>query len=152
MEDFIDSSSSTPLSATPVQFLVHVVEMPSCIIPPKVIGLPIEQSCTPLLIGQTYSSILYAHNSCGSNVTIVDIATLSYAGVLKDNTTMINDTTWYKEFTWTPTATQLGYQVVCAMAFDSQDSQSSQYCFKFFVSEVSLCNCPGETCITTSST
>ncbi|CAF5123073.1 unnamed protein product, partial [Rotaria sp. Silwood1] len=46
------------------------------------------------------------------------------------------------DFSWTPTAAQVGYQVVCAMAFDSQDSQSSQYCFKFYVSVLGVCVCP----------
>ncbi|CAF0987473.1 unnamed protein product [Rotaria sp. Silwood1] len=142
VEDFISSSSMTPLSATPVQFLVHVVAPPLCSIPPKITGVPIEQSCTPILVGQTFTSILYAKNSCGSNVTIVDIATLSYAGVLKSSITVLNETTYYKDFSWTPTAAQVGYQVVCAMAFDSQDSQSSQYCFKFYVSVLGVCVCP----------
>ncbi|CAF2410032.1 unnamed protein product [Rotaria sp. Silwood2] len=139
VEDFISSSSTTPLSATPVQFLVHVVASPSCSIPPKITGVPIEQSCTSILVGQTFTSTLYAENSCGPNVTIADIATLSYAGVLKGNITMLNETTYYKNFSWIPTAAQVGYQVVCAMA---QDSQSSQYCFKFYVSELGVCVCP----------
>ncbi len=34
----------------------------------------------------------------------------------------------------------------------SQNDQSSQYCFTFYVSENGVCSCPGEICITTTST
>jgi nitrogen fixation protein FixH len=61
---------------------------------------------------------LIAINECGANVTIVDIATLSFSGMVQSNLTMTNSTTYNKNLTWTPTAAQIGYQVMCAMAFD----------------------------------
>ncbi|CAF1135214.1 unnamed protein product [Rotaria sordida] len=36
---------------------------------------------------------------------------------------MLNETTYYKSFSWTPTVAQSGYQVICAMAFDRQLAQ-----------------------------
>ena len=106
------------MSAVPVQFLVEVVGPPTCTIPPEVVGIPPEGSCTPVIVGQTYSSELIAINHCGASVVISDIATLSFAGVIQSNITKQNTTTFHKLFTWTPTTAQLGYQVMCAMAVD----------------------------------
>ncbi|CAF3222228.1 unnamed protein product [Rotaria sp. Silwood2] len=118
VEDFINLSSTTPLSSVPVQFLVQVVSPPTCTILPEVIGIPVEQACIPVIVGQTFNSQLIAINNCGSNVTIVDIATLSFAGMSKGNIVRLNMTTYYKTFSWTPTTNQLGIQVQCAMAID----------------------------------
>ena len=82
------------------------------------VGIPPEDSCTPVIVGETYSSELIAINHCGSGVVIDDIATLSFAGVIQSAITKQNSTTFHKVFTWTPTASQLGYQVMCAMAVD----------------------------------
>ncbi len=102
----------------PVQFLVHVVSPPTCATPPEIVGKPLQQSCTSVVVGETFASQLIANNYCGENVTIVDIATLSFPGMVKGNITEVNITTYYNTLSWTPTAAQLGYQVMCAMAFD----------------------------------
>ncbi len=101
-----------------MQFLVQVVNASSCTTPPEIIGIPPEESCTPVLVGQTFSSRLIAINSCGPSVSILDISTLSFAGDIQSNITELNYTTYYKSFSWTPTVAQLGYQVMCALAFD----------------------------------
>ena len=136
----------------PVQFLVHVVAPATCAIPPEVVGIPVEQSCTALTVGQTFTSQLIAINYCSSSVSIVDIATVSFPGMVQGTITELNTTTYYNTLQWTPTADQVGYQVMCAMAFDSQNSQSPQYCFKFYVSLTPVCVCPGDVCITTTTT
>ncbi|CAF1046054.1 unnamed protein product [Adineta steineri] len=152
VEDFINSTSTTPLSSVPVQFLVQVVAQPTCTTPPDIVGIPTEQSCTNVIVNQTYTSQILAINSCAPSVTIVDIATLSFAGMAKSNLGQLNSTVYYKNLTWTPTSAQLGYQVMCAMAIDSANSQSTQYCFKFYVSTTYECLCPGTSCITTTTT
>jgi hypothetical protein len=106
------------MSSVPVQFLIQVVAPLTCIISPEIIGIPDEQSCTPLVVNQTFTSKLIAINYCGPNVTIIDIAMLPFAGVIQGNITKLNSTTYSKSFTWTTTASQLGYQVLCAMAVD----------------------------------
>jgi hypothetical protein len=90
----------------------------ACNIPPDIIGIPPEGSCTSVIVGQQFTSELIAINNCGSSVTIVDIATLSFPGMIKGNIAEYNSTEYYKNLTWTPTNAQLGYQVMCAMAFD----------------------------------
>lgn len=95
-----------------------MVSPSQCITPPDIIGIPVEQSCTPIAVGQGFSSQLIAINSCGANVTIIDIATLPFAGITQGSMVKQNSTTCYKSFSWTPTAAQMGYQIMCAMAFD----------------------------------
>jgi hypothetical protein len=102
----------------PVQFLVQVVSPPPCTTPPEIIGIPIEQACIPVVVGQTFTSELIANNYCGPTVSIVDIATLSFSGMIQGTITALNTTTYYNTMQWTPTTAQLGYQVMCAMAFD----------------------------------
>lgn len=118
MEDFLNSSNTTTLSSVPVQFLVQVVNVSSCTTPPEVVGGPPADSCTPVIVGQTYEFELIAINHCGANVSIDDIVTLSFAGVIRSNITAQNSVIYHKTFSWTPTAAQLGYQVMCAMAVD----------------------------------
>lgn len=156
------------MSSVPVQFLVVVVNTSTCSIPPEVVGIPLEDSCTPVVVGQTFSSRLIAINNCGPTVAIDDIATLSFAHNIQSNVTKQNSTTYYKSFSWTPTAAQAGYQVMCAMALDryiqtsarmasdlctlfSRDVQSSQYCFTFYVSPNAITDCPGKTTPTTTT-
>ncbi|CAF3689630.1 unnamed protein product [Rotaria sordida] len=152
VEDFISSTSTTPLSGVPVQFLVHVVNQASCTTEPVIAGIPLEDSCISIAVGQTFNSMLLAINYCGASVTIVDISTLSFPNMIKGSLVKFNTSTYYKTLSWTPTSSQLGYQVMCAMAFDSQNAQSAQYCFKFYVSQNGACACPGYICTTTTTT
>lgn len=101
----------------PVQFLVNVVAPPPCTTPPDVYELS-DAACTAITVGQPFTSRVIATNYCGSSVTITDIATLSFPGMIKSSLIRINSTTYYKTVVWTPTIDQLGYQVMCAMAID----------------------------------
>ncbi|CAF2778603.1 unnamed protein product [Rotaria sp. Silwood2] len=118
VEDFIDSTSIIPLSSIPVQFLVQIVNQSSCPNPPTIIGPSLEESCIVVVTGQTFISQLFALNNCGSSVTIMDITILAFLGMIRGNITQVNTTTYYIDLSWTPTDSQLGYQVICAMAFD----------------------------------
>ena len=75
-------------------------------------------SCISAEVNETLSFQLIAINNCGGNITIVDIAALPFPGVTKGNLIMSNSTIFYKDFTWTPAADEIGYQVMCAMAVD----------------------------------
>ncbi|CAF4563621.1 unnamed protein product [Rotaria socialis] len=101
VEDFINSSSTTPLSSAPVQFIVKIITPPSCSILPEV-----------FLTGESY--------------TPVKLTSLLY----------------YKTLTMAPTIYQLGYQVMCTIALNSQCLQSSQYCFTIYVTENGTTECP----------
>lgn len=77
-----------------------------------------QRSCIPVLVGQTFTSRLIGINNCGSGVSIVDIATLSFAGMVQSSVIRQDSVNYYKTLTWTPTSSQLGFQVMCAMAVD----------------------------------
>ncbi|CAF4163390.1 unnamed protein product [Rotaria sp. Silwood2] len=108
VEDFINSTSSVPLSSVPVQFIVKVIAPLSCIYQPKLILL--TESCTPIKVNETFTSTLLAINNCGATVTITDISTLSFSGMVQTSVIKFNSSVFYKNLTWTPTINQVGYQ------------------------------------------
>ncbi|CAF5169793.1 unnamed protein product, partial [Rotaria sp. Silwood1] len=56
-----------------------------------------------------------------------------------------NTSTLYSvSLTWTPTTNQIGSQILCTVAIDSQNVQSNQYCMAFVVSTSGTQTCPGE--------
>ncbi|CAF4936424.1 unnamed protein product, partial [Rotaria sp. Silwood2] len=58
VEDFMNSSSTTPLSSVPVQFIVKVIAAPSCSHRPELIVL--AESCTAIKVNHTFTSTLLA--------------------------------------------------------------------------------------------
>ena len=82
------------------------------------IGEVTEDTCIPVQIGVPFSMKLVAMNYCGSSVTIVDIATLSFSGLNKGSLNQVNSSIYTKLLTWTPTSAQAGYQLICAIAYD----------------------------------
>ncbi|CAF3421959.1 unnamed protein product [Rotaria socialis] len=76
VEDFINSSSTTPLSSAPVQFIVKIITPPSCSILPEVFLT--GESYTPVKVNETFISQLLGTNNCRKNVIITDISTLSF--------------------------------------------------------------------------
>ncbi|CAF2746760.1 unnamed protein product [Rotaria sp. Silwood2] len=108
-EDFINSASTTPLSSVPVQFIVKFITPPPCSIPPEI--LLTGASCTPIKVNETFISQLLGVNHCGENVTIIDIATLSFSGMIQGSLVKLSSLIYYKSLTWTPTIYQLGYQL-----------------------------------------
>ena len=56
--------------------------------------------------------------NCEPNVTIIDIVTLSFTGMVTSPLYQVSSTTYYKSMTWTPTAADIGLHVMCAMALD----------------------------------
>ncbi|CAF0922470.1 unnamed protein product [Didymodactylos carnosus] len=150
VEDFYNSSTSTPFSSVPVQFLISVYSIPSCALIPTLTSADLPDSCTAVQAGQPYSLQLFAKNNCGNGTTIKDIGTLSFPIVSK-SALIMNATadTWYVTLTWTPTILEIGAQVLCAVAVDSKNVQSDQYCITFMVVAAgSPLNCPGDTTIT----
>ncbi|CAF2099614.1 unnamed protein product [Rotaria magnacalcarata] len=101
-----------PLSSVPVQFFVQVVSQASCTSSPTIIGKSPQQSCTLILFGQTFVSQLILINNCGSNVTIIDMTTLAFPGMVRESSTQLNTTTYYSDLSRTPASAQLGYQVI----------------------------------------
>ncbi len=104
----------------PLQFLINVYALPNCTHAPLLYG-PYNQTgtCESLQVGQSHLLILYAQNYCSTyGVTILDIATLSFPIVTKSNITQNSSTLYSVSLTWTPTASEVGSQILCAVAVD----------------------------------
>ena len=67
----------------PVQFVVQVIAPPACATPPEI--LLTGASCTPIKVNETFTSQLLSVNHCGENVSIADIATLSFPGMAQSS-------------------------------------------------------------------
>ncbi|CAM4767846.1 unnamed protein product [Rotaria magnacalcarata] len=153
IEDFASANSTTPLSSVPVQILVNVYASPNCTITPRLYGSTNQTgTCQSLQVGQLYATMLYAENYCSNySVTIEDIATLSFPIVIKSNLIRNTSTLYSVGLTWTPTANEIGSQILCAVAIDSQNVQSNQYCVAFAVSQNGSAACPEDVLETTAS-
>jgi len=104
----------------PVQFLINVYATPNCTIRPLLYQSTTQtDTCQNVQVGQSYTMVLFVENYCSSyGVTIKDIATLSFPIVIKSNLTQNSTTIYSVTLTWTPTASQVGSQILCAVAFD----------------------------------
>jgi hypothetical protein len=69
-------------------------------------------------VGQTYAIELVAQDFCPNSTTIQDIATLSFPVVIKTSIVKNTTTLWSVSLTWVPTASQIGSQILCAVALD----------------------------------
>lgn len=69
-------------------------------------------------MNETFTSQLLGVNHCGDNASIIDIATLSFPGMVQGPLTKSSSLIYFKTITWTPEISQLGYQIMCIMALD----------------------------------
>jgi hypothetical protein len=148
VEDFYSSASTaTPLSSTPVQFLIYIYNSPtSCSTLPTIIGPYPDQSCLDVKVSIPFSFILTAQIGC-SGTTITDFITVSPIGMIKASAIITVSSTVYSiSFNWIPSSLQLGAHVFCAAAVDTYNVQSTQICFKFIVGATFSSNtCPATT-------
>jgi hypothetical protein len=103
----------------PVQFLVHVYAQPACTHPPYLYGNASAGSCVGVEVGVPIILLLTVENYCaGCGFTMQDIATQSFPIVIKS--TIVQNTTifWTVTLVWTPTADDVGSQVLCSVAVD----------------------------------
>jgi hypothetical protein len=168
VEDFGNTTSTTPYSSVPVQFLVHVYSQPNCTQKPYLYGPSPEGSCTAVQVGVPFTLVLIADNYCyNSSVTMKDIATQSFPIVIKSPIVQNSTSLWSVTLKWTPTADQVGSQVFCSVGIDrlvkiykknsfnicsvviSQNVQTNQYCLTFSVGNGTLGTCPGVIITTT---
>lgn len=63
VEDFINKTTTIPLSSVPVQFLIYVYQPKNCSIPILTSSLP----CIGVQVGIPYTFTLTAINQCGSS-------------------------------------------------------------------------------------
>ncbi|CAF3391672.1 unnamed protein product [Rotaria sp. Silwood1] len=118
VEDFINSSSNTPMSSVPVQFLIYVMPEPFCPQSPQIIPVT---DCMEVLTGIAKSFNIYAMTMCDPNDVDIDeiVVTNGISGMVIGSLTKSssNSSLSYKTFTWTPQANQIGLQELCVVAF-----------------------------------
>jgi hypothetical protein len=148
VEDFYSSSNTvTPLSSTPVQFLIHTyTSLTGCSTLPTITGPYSDQSCIDVKVGISFSFTVTAQIGC-TGTTITDFVSVSPLGMNKATSiTTVSSTVYSINFNWTPTAMQIGSQIFCVAAVDTYNSQSNQVCYKFMVGLVASINsCPATT-------
>ncbi|CAF3524671.1 unnamed protein product [Rotaria sp. Silwood1] len=143
VEDFINETSTEPMSSVPVQILIYVQATPSCTILPTIVSMT---DCLEVQVGVTTNFTLYVTNLCNSSATITEVIISKKisgmtAGNVKNSTT---NTLSYIQLTWTPQSSQIGTQVMCAYAYNSLLVRSTQYCVTFTVTTSSP-SCPTTT-------
>jgi hypothetical protein len=117
VEDFINTTSTSPMSSVPIQFLIEVIT-PNCSQVPVVIPLT---GCLDVQVNVSVTFTLYALNYC--NRTVSMITSLSPTTNINGMTvsSLVNSTTnislVYVTLTWTPQASQIGSQEFCAVAY-----------------------------------
>ncbi|CAF1510665.1 unnamed protein product [Rotaria sp. Silwood1] len=131
VEDYWTSSSYLPFSSIPLQFLIKIVSKPSCFTKPKINSS--LQECTAITVGVTFTFTLTIMQGC-VNTTIGDIYRIPPLNMYKSEISPADSiNAWIMNETWIPTVDQVGSQVYCAIATDSNYIQSEQYCLTFTV-------------------
>ncbi|CAF3373663.1 unnamed protein product [Rotaria socialis] len=144
VEDFINTTSNSPMSSVPVQFLIYVQPTPVCSIAPVMIPLT---DCLEVQTNVSTNFTLYIMNLCNSSATITEVIqsqtiTGMTATSVKNSTTNISLA--YITLSWTPQTSQIGTQKLCVYAYNSLVVRSTQYCAIFTVT-ASTPNCPATT-------
>lgn len=106
------------MSSVPVQFLIHVLPIPICTVPPLVLPLT---DCLEVQVNQSINFTVTAMDLCNTTGSITDILVMqTVSGLTKS--AVVNSTTNSSlasvTFTWTPQATQIGLQQLCFTAFN----------------------------------
>ena len=106
------------MSSIPVQFLIFVDFSPGCSPPP--VFKPFT-GCSEASVGVPKNFTIYALLLCDSYwYYIKDISvTDGIDGMTSGSTSMStsNSSLYYKKFTWTPSASQIGPQELCMIAY-----------------------------------
>ncbi|CAF4972660.1 unnamed protein product, partial [Rotaria sp. Silwood1] len=129
-EDFVNASSTIPLSSVPHQILVHVSYRPAnaCSPRPDVWGFPRRNlACYYGSPGATYTYGFVGRIYC-LNDSIVEFISTSPFRVQKGSIYQLSNYTWGVTVTWTSPAGQTGLQPFCIAAVDNNGQTSNQWC------------------------
>ncbi|CAF3566661.1 unnamed protein product [Rotaria sp. Silwood1] len=133
IEDYYTSTSSTPMSSVPLQFLFYGYDTPSgCSTPPAIIGNRPNRACVGTPIGSNVTEYVTVQVYC-SGKTITDFVTSSPVGLTKSSIQNPTSGIYQIILSWIPTSDQFGPQGFCAGAIDNTDVQSDQWCITFLV-------------------
>ena len=117
VEDFLSTSTSlAPMSSIPIQFLIYVYQPQNCSAP----LLTSPSTCVGVQVGLPTTVTYTVINSCGSSSNISSIAVESFFGIVQGSLVLntLNGTVYEMNITYTPLASQVGLQILCAAALD----------------------------------
>ena len=118
VEDFLNSSSTTPMSSVPIQFLVYVLPTPSCTLLPVIQPL---SECLEVEVGVQRNFTVYILNLCNPTTSIVTdvVDNPGISGMQISNlvNSTLNTSLSFVTLDWTPQTNQIGSQQLCLIAY-----------------------------------
>jgi hypothetical protein len=132
IEDF--DSNNNVLSAIPLQFLIHIVNITTksnCTEPRLYIGQWSQDSCIGVESNTTFNTLVEIQIPCeDTNITLKDILTISPAGLIKGAIIRnpFNRSMYTMPIEWTPQSYQHGIHQLCFTPLDSEGRTGSQVC------------------------
>ncbi|UJR07107.1 hypothetical protein I4U23_011395 [Adineta vaga] len=121
LEDYYNSTSVTPMSSVPIQFLFYGYNLAAgCTTPPAIFGGRANGVCFNVPVGSSVTEYIIALTYC-PGTSIVQFQTTSPVA------------TYQITLNWIPTSAQFGPQFFCAIAIDNNQIASNQSCFTFMV-------------------
>ena len=116
VEDFYNESSNTSFSSVSIQFLIEIINTPTCLSKP-IISSNLSAN-TIVQVGISFNFTCNNSIKC-PGTTIIDFFRTPPLHMYKSNITFdaVNNISIVTE-TWTPTNDQIGSQVYCAIATD----------------------------------
>ena len=116
VEDFTHHSLHTPLSQVSLQFLVEIIDTPSCLSKPTVSSN--LSGNTRVQVGNQFQFTVIIQAGCSSK-TIREFFRVSPLFMYKSNLTQYGSANKSMVIeTWIPTMEQIGSQMYCATAID----------------------------------
>ncbi|CAF1381736.1 unnamed protein product [Adineta steineri] len=134
IEDYYSSSSTTPMSSVPLQFLFYGYAAPtgSCTTPPAIIGNRPNRACIGTPIGSNVTEYIIVQVYCPGHA-ITDLVSSAPTGMKKSAIINSSPNVYEIILSWIPISTQYGPQSFCAGAVDTIALQSNQWCITFLV-------------------
>ncbi|UJR24846.1 hypothetical protein I4U23_006215 [Adineta vaga] len=136
VEDFIDSTSTVPLSSVPLQMLIftYIPTPGACYSTPLITGDRPNRACIGVPINVTYTERIVATVYCAGDY-IIEFITTSPLYMKKTAPARVSGTTnqWFITLTWTPIDDQKGPQVFCAAPIDQNELTGPQHCINYVV-------------------
>ena len=118
VEDFISTTSTSPMSSVPVQFLINVLPTPSCTQAPVFIPLT---GCLEVQVNVPVSFTLYIMNYCNKTTSVVNTffptQTINFMNISNLINSTTNTSLVYVTLLWTPQISQIGSRDFCATAY-----------------------------------
>jgi hypothetical protein len=137
IEDF--DSNNNVISAIPLQFLIHIVNITTignCSEPRVYVGEWSQDSCIGIESNTTFNTRVQIEIPCeDTSITLKDVLTISPAGLIKGDIIRdrFNQNMYAIPIEWTPQSDQSGIHQLCFTPVDSEQRTGSQMCLTFQV-------------------